>query len=82
MNATKDEAGYTVRANDKFRIRTTGFSSERFGPCEFCGKHMSEAFAIDHQVRYEDSELGSTFTYHEAIGVKFGHEKCLKGLVK
>lgn len=78
MKTTREDLKFTERKNDKFRIRSTGHGSDHYGPCEVCGKHMSTAFILNHQMRYEDEELGSTFTHHGSIGMKFGHEECLK----
>jgi len=77
----KDAEGFTVRDQDKYQIRSTGYSSDRFGACECCGKHVSEVFILNHQMRYDDPELGPSWTYYGNIGMKFGHEACLKRLV-
>lgn len=59
-----------------YRIRNTGASSAKFGPCEVCGKHVSEVFMQAEGVSYLDPEWGIQITEHEC-GTLFGHEKCL-----
>lgn len=56
-----------------YRIRSTGYSSKRYGSCEICGEHASEVFIQSETETVTDS--GGTF---EAIGdTAFGHESCL-----
>ena len=50
-----------------YRLKTTGYSSERYGPCEVCGEHCSEVF---YQV---ESKGGSRHKCRDL----FGHETCL-----
>lgn len=48
-----------------FKIRSTRYSSDRYGNCEFCGKHASEVFA---RTEYKGNAVGIS---------KYGHLACL-----
>ena len=58
-----------------YRIRSTGSSSAKFGPCEVCGKHVSETFIQTEGITYENGGRIAV-THHECITL-FGHEECL-----
>ena len=36
----------------RYRIQSTGASSHKYGPCEVCGKHVSEVFSQIEQRWY------------------------------
>ena len=56
-----------------YRIRSTGYSSGRYGGCEVCGEHASEVFIRSETEAVKDS--GGTF---DAVGdTTFGHRDCL-----
>lgn len=58
--------------------KSTRGSSERLGPCEICGKHMSECFLS--RVGYERlREDGSTYVDYSGSMV-FAHEACIDKL--
>lgn len=67
-----------------YRIKSTGNSSAKFGPCEVCGKHCPEVFyQVEGQTFLTDEldECGAgkiCITYHECRNF-FGHEECLIG---
>lgn len=44
------------------RLRSTGHSSQRLGPCAICGEHVSEVF------------MRRTPDFQDYV---FGHERCL-----
>ena len=60
----------------KYKIYSTGYSSERFGLCEICNKHVSDVF---HQVEGRQYKSGSgkkgwtRFNCHSL----YGHKDCL-----
>lgn len=56
-----------------YRIKSTGNSSARFGPCEVCGKHVSEVFIQTEGKIYQPKEM----TYYQCNKSLFGHEVCL-----
>lgn len=58
-----------------YRIRNTGYSSDRFGACEVCQKRASEMY---HQVEALafDADGKVALTYHECHNL-YGHEACL-----
>lgn len=49
--------------------KSTGKNSEHYGPCEVCGKHMSDA----HIQRVYKEKHSKVIAPHH----RFGHEKCL-----
>lgn len=58
------------------RMRSTGHSSARFGPCEVCGGHASDVWIERALAVYED-ENGEQFeSYRGAPGITFGHRGC------
>lgn len=60
-----------------FIIRTTNLSSQALGPCECCGKHVSEVYHLTQSKTFKDAKGATKTTYLNCID-KFGHEKCLK----
>lgn len=67
----------------RYRIRSTGFSSHRYGPCEVCHKHASEVFIQSEERSYEvyADEPGFPGVGWTIDGCRmlFGHEQCLLG---
>jgi hypothetical protein len=67
-----------------YRIKSTGHSSMRYGPCEVCKKGCSEVFYQVEGLTYCTDELDDCgpgkicVTYHECRNL-FGHEDCLRG---
>ncbi len=60
-----------------YRIRQTPFSSARFGRCEVCETHVSEACLQVEGVTYEsDGEIRVTYADCQSL---FGHRECLIG---
>ena len=62
----------------KYRIKSTGDSSAKFGPCEVCGKHASEVFYQVEERKYTRYDDSTGWTRYECRDF-FGHEKCLRG---
>lgn len=68
----------------RYRIRSTGASSQKYGPCEVCGEHASEMFSQVEERRYkraakirpEMDDYG--WTQHECYSF-YGHKECLIG---
>ena len=58
--------------------KSTGRSSDFFGPCELCGKHMSEAFRT-RKAREWQRENGELYYGHDSA-VMYAHEKCILNL--
>jgi hypothetical protein len=53
-----------------------GYGSDRYGPCECCGKHMTEAFYFtrSQEVKFDGMEpftmeIGSTFAHRDCVEV-------------
>ncbi|AXF76089.1 hypothetical protein AV903_12295 [Erwinia tracheiphila] len=51
-----------------------GRGSDYFGPCEVCGKHVSETFVarVKREWKRENGEL-----YYGCAPSLYGHEKCV-----
>ena len=65
--------------NETFvKITSTGFSSQRYGNCQFCGKPASEMFVkkFYHKYNRPDGSIGVTGANES--GPTYGHEMCLK----
>lgn len=58
----------------RYRLISTGESSQKYGKCEICGEHASEVF---HQIEEKKYPQGWT---HAECHDAFGHEKCLKNI--
>jgi len=59
-------------ANYQYRLTSSNQSSQSYGNCEVCGKHVSEVFYQVESVEYEPGKL----TYYECHNY-FGHKDCL-----
>lgn len=58
-----------------YRIKSTGHSSTRLGPCEVCDVHASEVFLQVEGLTFDnDGELA--VTHYECTDL-FGHRNCL-----
>lgn len=62
--------------NYRYRIRSTGYSSARFGPCEICGKHVSDVHSQVEEVEYTWDGI-KKWTRYECSNY-FGHKECLE----
>lgn len=60
-----------------YRMRNTGDSSSKFGPCEVCNRPVSEVFLQTEGRVYEDGGQDA-ITHHETTQY-FGHRECLIG---
>ena len=61
-----------------YRIKSTKFSSARYGPCEVCRKDASEVFYQVEQTTYQEDDGTIHPTYYGCKNL-FGHESCLIG---
>ena len=70
--ATLKQIGGGNVSKYKYKLISREESSAKYGPCEICGKHVSEVF---HQIESRKYEDGYTYA-----GCKdyFGHKKCLE----
>lgn len=76
MEITVHEYGATVL---RYRLKSTGHSSDRYGVCEVCKQHTSEVFHLTCQMLYERKQHGGGFGWTGAHCVcVFGHVECLK----
>jgi hypothetical protein len=56
-----------------YRMKSTGASSEKFGKCECCDKHVSEVFAMSEMRATADDR----YTYAGCAVRIYGHRECL-----
>jgi hypothetical protein len=66
----------------RYRLRSTGHSSDRYGNCEVCGNRCSDVFIQVEEVQYEipqegDKPVEISWTHYGCQTI-FGHEDCLK----
>lgn len=69
----------------RYQLRSTRGSSEKYGPCEVCGKHASEvfsqtkerAFQLDHRDSPAVLAMCPDMIGWAHKGDLFGHEECL-----
>ena len=59
-----------------YNLKSTGDSSDKYGPCEICHSHTSEVFAQSEMREYQAGQ----FTYHQCRPRSYGHESCLIGI--
>jgi hypothetical protein len=64
------------RGAHRYRMRSTGYSSARFGPCEVCGEWASDVFLQNE----EQLVRAKRDPYWTVSGCRslFGHEGCLR----
>jgi hypothetical protein len=63
----------------RYRIKSTGGSSQKYGPCEVCAKPSTEVFIQSEEQSYardEDEGGGIGWTHYDCHNL-FGHEACL-----
>lgn len=59
----------------RYSIRHVGKGSDFLGPCECCGNHMPEGFALMTEREAPDGRL------LRRNSAKYGHEKCLQAAI-
>lgn len=76
IEITVHEYGATVL---RYRLKSTGHSSTRYGVCEVCNQHTNEVFHLTSQMLYERKQNGSGFGWTGSYCLcVFGHFECLK----
>ncbi|AVX21620.1 hypothetical protein SAMN02745885_01631 [Carboxydocella sporoproducens DSM 16521] len=60
----------------RYRIKSLGASSIKFGPCEVCGKPATEVFLQIEQRKYQKPSGEISYTQHGCRDM-FGHYECL-----
>ena len=75
--ATADNAprGTLIAPGWSRRLRSTGESSARFGPCEVCEKAVSDVHIMTLERLYSDTD--EPFWYVVSGYARFGHAACL-----
>lgn len=71
------EEPFTEAGQYRYRMRNTGHSSTKFGPCEICGNHVAEVFYQVEGTCYAEDD-GSLYPTYAGCRSLFGHETCLK----
>jgi hypothetical protein len=68
----------------RYRLKSTGYSSDKYGKCEVCGKYVSEVFLQVEERYYKFEHNGQIYEGWTKNGCKdyFGHKKCLKSVQK
>lgn len=64
----------------RYLFKSTGGSSDKYGPCEVCGERVSEVFhqAEEKRCAAKHADDGAFWTQH-ACNSLFGHAACLEG---
>lgn len=76
IEITAHEHGTAVM---RYRLNSTGYSSERYGVCEHCKQHASEVFHLTSYMLFERQGAGGLSGFGWAHGFNlFGHADCLK----
>lgn len=75
-------SGSATPGEYRYRLRSSGYSSERYGSCEVCKRPCTEVFLQVEQRFYRHFTPAGVmcsegWTDHECHGL-FGHAKCLK----
>lgn len=81
MQTEKHQSGEFTPNHYRYRIRSLRHSSERYGPCEVCKKHVTEVFLQVEERFYSIPAKGtyaghSGWTHYECHSF-FGHGACL-----
>ena len=64
------------------RLYNTGFSSSSLGNCEVCKKYCNDVYHLTEQRKYIRADTGEeSWTFEGCIDL-YGHEECLKKVVK
>jgi len=62
----------------RYNLTSTEESSNKYGNCEICGKHVTEVFHQTEERQYYNPITHQTsWTQHECHNL-FGHKECLK----
>lgn len=57
----------------RYKMNSTESSSNKYGVCEVCGKHVSEVY---HQI--EEKQYNETRWTQHGCNNLFGHKECLE----
>lgn len=60
----------------RYRLKSTGAGSAKYGSCEVCGGQVSEMFYQSEECAYLRPDGTQGWTMHKCVG-KFGHKECL-----
>ena len=67
-----------MKENTTIKIKSTGFSSQRYGNCPYCGKPASEVFVKNYYKKYKRPDGSSGITRDCVPGPSYGHKECLE----
>jgi hypothetical protein len=64
----------------RYCIKSTGGSSDKYGVCSVCGKHVTEVFNLIEERYYnieKDNKIFEGWTKNQCYDI-FGHKECLE----
>lgn len=61
----------------RYKIKSTGSNSNKFGLCDVCKKHVSETFIQQEQREYFSPITNQTELTNANCRIVFGHQDCL-----
>jgi len=64
----------------RYKIKSTGSNSNKFGLCDVCKKHVSETFIQQEQKSFYSYETNQTELTHAGCITRFGHYECLQNI--
>lgn len=71
------EEPFTDAGQFRYRIKSLGASSAKFGPCEVCAKHVADVLLQTEGTCYLEDDGTLQTTYYGCRDL-FGHEACLR----
>ncbi len=74
---TKVMEAASKKQNEMVRLTNTQESSTKYGPCECCGKNVSEVWVKTGPKPYFNHEGKKIM---ESVGSTFGHRECLEAV--
>ena len=75
---TEQMVNFTNKKNYHYKLSSTNLSSNTYGVCEICGKHVSEVF-VQTETRYFFNIITKniSLTHAGCHPTRFGHKECL-----
>jgi hypothetical protein len=75
MTAAPAKRDPTLKSKYRYRLKSLGESSAKYGPCEVCERPVSEVWLQTEMVWFE-GEFVQGWTYYGCRNL-FGHRRCL-----
>lgn len=64
-----------MSAQRRYRLRSTGYGSQRYGACEICGEPASEVYVRIDERAFTHPDGSQHWAHCRAL---FGHQECLQ----